>query len=103
MRQAGLKPKSHSSGTYWVRANANNGTNSKNYGKIQQVVPFKHGRIQIGNFFKAYHGVSLYIGPRFTLNYGLKINILDHFLTLGMSKYNQFVAAGYLNHMFVAL
>jgi hypothetical protein len=22
MRQAGLKPKSHSSGTYWVRANA---------------------------------------------------------------------------------
>ena len=23
MRQAGLKPKSHSSGTYWVRANAN--------------------------------------------------------------------------------
>jgi len=32
MRQAGLKPKSHSSGTYWVRANANNGTNSKNKG-----------------------------------------------------------------------
>jgi hypothetical protein len=24
MRQAGLKPKSHSSGTYWVRANASN-------------------------------------------------------------------------------
>jgi len=23
MRQAGLKPKSHSSGTYWIRANAN--------------------------------------------------------------------------------
>ena len=32
MRQAGLKPKSHSLGTYWVRANANNGTNSKNKG-----------------------------------------------------------------------
>ena len=25
MRQAGMKPKSHSSGTYWVRANAKNG------------------------------------------------------------------------------
>ena len=25
MRQAGMKPKSHSSGTYWVRANARNG------------------------------------------------------------------------------
>ena len=25
MRQGGMKPKSHSSGTYWVRANANSG------------------------------------------------------------------------------
>lgn len=25
MRQGGLKPKSHSSGIYWVRANANTG------------------------------------------------------------------------------
>jgi hypothetical protein len=25
MRQGGLKPKSHSSGVYWVRANANTG------------------------------------------------------------------------------
>ena len=27
MRQGGMKPKSHSSGTYWIRANAN--TNGK--------------------------------------------------------------------------
>ena len=27
MRQAGLKPKAHSSGVYWVRANAKNGGN----------------------------------------------------------------------------
>lgn len=27
MRQAGLKPKSHSSGTYWIRANANRAIN----------------------------------------------------------------------------
>ena len=26
MRQAGMNPKSHSSGTYWIRANANTGT-----------------------------------------------------------------------------
>ena len=25
MRQGGMKPKGHSSGTYWVRANAKNG------------------------------------------------------------------------------
>ena len=29
MRQAGLKPKSHSSGTYWVRANANRAINGE--------------------------------------------------------------------------
>ena len=27
MRQAGLKPKSHSYGTYWIRANANRAIN----------------------------------------------------------------------------
>ena len=27
MRQAGLKPKSHSSGTYWIRTNANRAIN----------------------------------------------------------------------------
>ena len=29
MRQAGLKPKSHSSGTYWIRANANRAINGE--------------------------------------------------------------------------
>ena len=29
MRQGGFKPKSHSSGTYWVRADAKNGGKSK--------------------------------------------------------------------------
>ncbi len=29
MRQAGLKPKSHSSGVYWVRANAKSGGGGK--------------------------------------------------------------------------
>jgi hypothetical protein len=27
MRQGGMKPKSHSSGTYWIRANAGGGKN----------------------------------------------------------------------------
>jgi hypothetical protein len=30
MRQAGLKPKSHKSGVYWTRANANNGKGKDN-------------------------------------------------------------------------
>ena len=29
MRQAGMKPKAHSSGVYWVRANANTGGRGK--------------------------------------------------------------------------
>ena len=29
MRQGGMKPKGHSSGTYWVRANANSGGKKK--------------------------------------------------------------------------
>lgn len=29
MRQAGLKPKNHSSGVYWVRAASGNGTNEE--------------------------------------------------------------------------
>ncbi|MBA08805.1 MAG: hypothetical protein CMC71_01505 [Flavobacteriaceae bacterium] len=29
MRQGGMKPKSHSSGVYWVRANANSGGGRK--------------------------------------------------------------------------
>ena len=29
MRQGGMKPKGHSSGTYWVRANATNGKGKK--------------------------------------------------------------------------
>ena len=29
MRQAGMKPKNHSSGVYWVRANANSGSSSQ--------------------------------------------------------------------------
>lgn len=33
MRQAGLKPKNHSSGVYWVRAsNGNQGPNTENLG-----------------------------------------------------------------------
>lgn len=36
MRQAGLKPKSHSSGTYWIRANANRAIN-KGDGTVMQM------------------------------------------------------------------
>lgn len=34
MRQAGLKPKSHSSGTYWIRANANRAINKGDGGTM---------------------------------------------------------------------
>lgn len=43
MRQGGMKPKGHSSGTYWVRANANSG-GSKTKEKIGEkpVSEFTH-------------------------------------------------------------
>ena len=37
MRQAGLKPKSHKSGVYWVRANANSGKQKQKKDPIQEV------------------------------------------------------------------
>ena len=39
MRQGGMKPKSHSSGVYWVRANANSGGGRKSEiseGEVQE-------------------------------------------------------------------
>lgn len=37
MRQAGLKPKSHSSGVYWVRANAKSANPNKKKDPVQEV------------------------------------------------------------------
>ena len=41
MRQGGMKPKGHSSGTYWVRANANSGGSKTKAGE-KQVSEFTH-------------------------------------------------------------
>ena len=36
MRQGGMKPKSHSSGVYWVRANANTGGGRSGGEEVQE-------------------------------------------------------------------
>tara|TARA_Y100001972_G_scaffold81808_1_gene99474 strand:+ start:630 stop:809 length:180 start_codon:yes stop_codon:yes gene_type:complete len=36
MRQGGMKPKSHSSGVYWVRANANSGGGGSKGEEVQE-------------------------------------------------------------------
>ena len=36
MRQGGMKPKSHSSGVYWVRANANTGGGRSSGEEVQE-------------------------------------------------------------------
>ena len=47
MRQAGMKPKSHSSGTYWVRANAKNG-GGKTENKSTPAFDFDHdGKVDL--------------------------------------------------------
>ena len=43
MRQGGMKPKSHKNGTYWVRANANNGGKKKELQPEKENVPIPIG------------------------------------------------------------
>ena len=79
-----------------------NGISDNNPGKIQHAIEFRHGRIQMGNFSEVYHGVSPYIGTRFSFVFSMKQNLVDHFVKFQSLYYKQFVDAGFPNHMFIA-
>ena len=78
------------------------GMSSKDHGNIQQAIPFQHGRVQIGSYDKIYHGVSSFIGHRFTFVYILKKQLLDHFIEYQDRLYIQYVKAGYPSNTFVS-
>ena len=78
------------------------GVSSKDPGNMQQEIPFQHGRIQISNYDKIYHGVSPFIENRYTFVYILKKELLDHFVQYEDRLYIQYVKAGYPSIMFVS-
>ena len=79
-----------------------NGVNSNDMGEIVHKVPFRHGRLQVGNFNEIYHGAETWTGRRVTINLSLHKSLLQHFITDGCTYYNQFKEAGYPRTMFVA-
>ena len=71
-------------------------------GNITKIIPFKHGRIQIGSYSTILHKASSYKGTRGTLNFNLKQTVLDHFLKEGSTYFNQYKMCGFPQGTFYA-
>ena len=79
------------------------GISKKNHRKSVTIIPFQHGRIQIGFFSDIYHGVSEWNGySRGTINLCMKKKLTKHFKTHKGVYFHQYVNAGYPSKMFVA-
>lgn len=78
------------------------GLSENKRGKIKQIVPFKHGRIQIGNFSQVVHGVTKWKKHRVTLNFNIKKDIVNHFRLHTDKYYNQWKESGYQKQYFLA-
>jgi hypothetical protein len=62
-----------------------------------------HGRVQVGEFSKVYHGINNWTSIWGTMNFSIKRKVLDHFVEEGDVWYNQFVQAGYPRNFFIAV
>lgn len=92
------EPKSGGSTLYF------DGVSSKNKGKIQHVVPFQHGRLQVGFFNETVHAAGEWEGIRGGINLNLKRNVLRFFQNKELSKYyDQYKRAGFPSDNFVAI
>ena len=80
-----------------------NGYEKKNHGEVIHKVSFVHGRLQVGEFSKVYHGVNNWKGVRGTFNFSIKKKILDHFIEEGDVWYKQFQEAGFPRKKFIAV
>ena len=78
------------------------GLKEKKIGKVQTVVPFQHGRIQIGNYSEVVHGVSKWRGNCITLNFNIKHQIVKHFRDHSDYYYSQWVESGFQKMNFLA-
>ena len=81
--------------TYGGSTKYYDGHSNNDRGKLLLDVPFQHGRIQIGCYSDIYHEVSKWEGVRYTMNFNLKNQIVDHFETFGRVYFDQYVDAGY--------
>ena len=61
------------------------------------LIPFKHGKLQLGYFHKVNHGVRKWSAKesRYALNFIMKKSVYDHFDDYGDIFYNQLVDRGY--------
>ena len=66
-------------------------------------IPFKHGRVQIGQFDSIYHGIEKWNdGRRCTFNFSIKKKLTRHFYLHDNQYYQQYVDAKYPSKMFTA-
>ena len=79
------------------------GCHKKDHGNVIYKMNFMHGRLQVGEFSKVYHGINNWAGVRGTMNFSIKRKVLGHFIEEGDVWYNQFVEAGYPRNTFISV
>ena len=67
------------------------GNKISNNNTLLHQVEFEHGQIQIGQYNQIIHGVQLWVGTRLTMNFNIKIPIIQHFEKEGSAFYDKYV------------
>ena len=76
------------------------GDDEENYGRLSNCISFKHGRIQIGVYNKVPHAASDWEGNRVTMNFNLKMDVLNHFLIHGNKYYHSYELSNFPDGQF---
>ena len=77
------------------------GNKIENNNKLLHTVEFDHGQIQIGRYDEIIHGVQSWIGTRLTINFNIKIPLIQHFKEEGSAFYDKYVCSGYKDSLIV--
>ena len=77
------------------------GNKIENNNKLLHTVEFDHGQIQIGWYDEIIHGVQSWIGTRLTINFNIKIPLIQHFKEEGSAFYDKYVCSGYKDSLIV--
>ena len=77
------------------------GKKIKSNNELLHQIDFHHGQIQIGRYDEIIHGVQSWIGTRLTINFNIKIPLIQHFKEEGSIFYDQYVASGYTDSLIV--
>ena len=60
-------------------------------GKKCSSLPFKHGRVQIGQYDSIIHGIEKWIGNRVTFCFNVKRKVMEHFYQFDNNYYQQYL------------